>query len=133
MISTNPALYYPFAAGQTKESKTFFLAKPILILVFHFLDEVVTWTLDSCFSPCILEFFEKLLDGKYNEASELSVKLKIILDGGEGYTSSFLNEAFRLLGEKYGADVVWNNLIIVSEERPKYIAKIKKSVYEMGK
>ncbi|WP_445914498.1 STAS-like domain-containing protein [Yeosuana sp.] len=80
-----------------------------------------------------LEFFEKLLDNKYKEASEQAVKLKIILDGGEGYTSSFLNEAFRLLGEKYGADLVWNNLLIVSEERPKYIAKIKKSVYEMGK
>jgi phosphomannomutase len=80
-----------------------------------------------------LEFFEKLLDNKFKEASEQSVKLKIILDGGEGYTSSFLNEAFRLLGEKYGADLVWNNLLIVSEERPKYIEKIKKSVYEMGK
>ena len=80
-----------------------------------------------------LEFFDKLLNDKYKEATEQSVKLKIILDGGEGYTSSFLNEAFRLLGEKYGADLVWSNLIIVSEERPKYISKIKKSVYEMGK
>lgn len=80
-----------------------------------------------------LEFFEKLLDDKFKESINLKVKLKIILDGGEGYTSSFLNEAFRLLGEKYGSELVWNNLIIVSEERPKYIAKIKNSVYEMGK
>jgi len=80
-----------------------------------------------------LEFFDKLLDRKFSEANSKGEKLKIILDGGEGYTSSFLNEAFRLLGEKYGADLVWNTLIIVSQEYPKYIQKIKNSVYEMGK
>ena len=77
------------------------------------------------------EFFEVLLSPKFNEAIEAGEKLKIILDGGEGYTSSFLNEAFRLLGQKYGAELVWNNLIIVSNEWPKYIQKIKSSVYEM--
>lgn len=80
-----------------------------------------------------LEFFDVILEKKFKEATETEVKLKIILDGGEGYTSSFLNEAFRLLGEKYGAELVWSNLIIVSEERPKYIKKIKNSVYEMEK
>lgn len=79
------------------------------------------------------EFFDQLLDKKFNEAKNKGVKLKVILDGGEGYTSSFLNEAFRLLGEKYSADFVWNNLDIVSNEWPKYITKIKESVYEMGK
>ena len=78
-----------------------------------------------------LEFYDKLLERKFEESQGKQEKLKIILDGGEGYTSSFLNEAFRLLGEKYGSDLVWENLIIVSEERPKYIKKIKDSVYEM--
>lgn len=80
-----------------------------------------------------LEFFDTLLDRKFAEALKEGKQLKIILDGGEGHTSSFLNEAFRLLGEKYGADNVWNNIIIVSNEWPKYIKKIKSSVYEMGK
>lgn len=80
-----------------------------------------------------LEFFDKLLNPKFHESQQKGVKLKVILDGGEGYTSSFLNEAFRLLGEEYGADRVWDNLIIVSNEWPKYINKIKSSVYEMGK
>jgi len=80
-----------------------------------------------------LEFYDVLLNEKFDEAQKNGVKLKVILDGGEGYTSSFLNEAFRLLGEKYGAENVWNNIIIISEEWPKYIKKIKDSIYEMGK
>lgn len=80
-----------------------------------------------------LEFYDVLLNKKFSEAQKNGVKLKVILDGGEGYTSSFLNEAFRLLGEKYGAENVWNNIIIISEEWPKYIKKIKDSIYEMGK
>lgn len=80
-----------------------------------------------------LEFFETILDTKFSEAQAEGAKLKVILDGGEGYTSSFLNEAFRLLGEKYGADNVWSNIIIISEEWPKYIKKVKDSIYEMGK
>jgi STAS-like domain of unknown function (DUF4325) len=80
-----------------------------------------------------LEFFDLLLDKKFKEAQEKGVQLKVILDGGQGYTSSFLNEAFRLLGEKYGADNVWKNIIIISDEWPKYIRKVKKSIYEMGK
>ncbi|ANQ49576.1 STAS-like domain-containing protein [Flammeovirga sp. MY04] len=80
-----------------------------------------------------LEFYDTLLKSRFEEALNKGVKLKVILDGGEGYTSSFLNEAFRLLGQEFGADNVWNRLSIVSNEWPKYIEKIKQSVYEMEK
>jgi hypothetical protein len=76
------------------------------------------------------EFYDTLLKNKFTEALEDGVKLKIILDGTDGYASSFLNEAFSLLGNEFGADRVWNNLIIISDEVPKYIEKIKKSIYE---
>ena len=76
------------------------------------------------------EFYKELLKIEYLKALEQNVKLKIILDGTDGYASSFLNEAFSLLGNEFDADKVWNNLIIVSEEVPKYIDKVKKSVYE---
>lgn len=79
------------------------------------------------------EFFDRLLDVKFQEAISNGEKLQVILDGGEGYTSSFLNESFRLLGKKYGSDNVWSNLIVISNEWPKYIQKIKDSVYEMEK
>ena len=77
------------------------------------------------------EFYDKLLMESYQKAQNKRVKLKIILDGSNGYTTSFLNEAFRLLGEKFGADEVWNRLIIISNEVPKYIERIKKGVYAM--
>ena len=63
----------------------------------------------------------------------LLVKLKIILDGTEGYASSFLNEAFSLLGNEFGAEIAWNNIIVISNEVPKYIEKVKQSVYEKRK
>lgn len=79
------------------------------------------------------EFFDNLLERAFKEALEKGVKLKIILDGGEGYTSSFLNEAFRLLGEKFGSDTAWNNIFIISEETPSYLKKIKDAIYENEK
>tara|TARA_B100000378_G_scaffold277841_1_gene279179 strand:- start:1768 stop:2091 length:324 start_codon:yes stop_codon:yes gene_type:complete len=79
------------------------------------------------------EFYDELLKDRYEEALRNDVKLKVILDGSNGYTTSFLNEAFRLLGGAFGADKVWNRLIIVSNEVPKYIERIKKGVYAMEK
>jgi phosphomannomutase len=76
------------------------------------------------------EFYDKHLKDAFQAALDEKVKLKVILDGTEGYASSFLNEAFSLLGNKFGSDNVWKNLIIVSNEVPKYIDKVKKSVYE---
>lgn len=76
------------------------------------------------------EFFETLLKKKFIEAKEENLKLKIDLDGVEGYPSSFLSESFGLLGNEFGAEEVWNRLIIVSNEVPKYIKKIKEYVYE---
>ena len=70
-----------------------------------------------------IEIYKELLRIEYIKALEQKVKLKIILDGTDGYASSFLNEAFSLLGNEFDADKVWNNLIIISEEVPKYIDK----------
>lgn len=79
------------------------------------------------------EFYEKLLKNKFKEAHSNSEKLKVILDGVAGYPSSFLSESFGLLGNEFGGDIVWNNLIIVSDEVPKYIKKIKEYVFEKRK
>ncbi len=76
------------------------------------------------------EFYETLLKKKFTDAINRKERLKIILDGGEGYTSSFLNEAFRLLGKDFGSNKVWDNIIVISAEIPKYIKKIKEAIYE---
>ncbi|MCB0744003.1 MAG: STAS-like domain-containing protein [Ignavibacteriae bacterium] len=77
------------------------------------------------------EFFDTLLKKEFARAKNQKVKLKIILDGSNGYTTSFLNEAFRLLGKEFGSDFVWENLVIISNEVPKYVERIKKGVYAM--
>lgn len=79
------------------------------------------------------EFYDKLLKDAFSKALKEKVKLKIILDGTEGYASSFLNEAFSLLGNEFGAEIAWNNIIVISNEVPKYIEKVKQSVYEKRK
>lgn len=75
------------------------------------------------------QFYETLLKPKFQEALNSREKLKINLDGTDGIASSFLNEAFRRLGEEFTADLAWTNLILVSNEVPKYITKIQESIY----
>ena len=76
------------------------------------------------------EFYEVLLRKKFTDALHSGQKLKVILDGTEGYASSFLNEAFSLLGNEFNPKDVWGNIIIVSNEVPKYITRIKDSIFE---
>ncbi len=76
------------------------------------------------------EFYESQLKSKFQEALDKNIKLKIDLDGVEGYPSSFLSESFGLLGNEFGADEVWGRLLIISNEVPKYIQKIKGYIYE---
>lgn len=76
------------------------------------------------------EFYEKLLKQRFTQAKDNDVALKIIFDKGEGYTSSFLNEAFRLLRNDFGTDEVWNRLVLVSDESPRVIKKVKEAIYE---
>jgi hypothetical protein len=76
------------------------------------------------------EFYERILKKRFKEALEGGVKLKVDLDGVEGYPSSFLSESFGLLGNEFGAELVWNNLVIVSNIVPKYIKKIEGYVFK---
>jgi hypothetical protein len=78
------------------------------------------------------EFYERILKKRFKEALEGGVKLKVDLDGVEGYPSSFLSESFGLLGNEFGAELVWNNLVIVSNIVPKYIKKIEGYVFKRG-
>ena len=76
------------------------------------------------------EFYDKVLKVKFQEAIKTGVKLKVDLDGTDGYASSFLNEAFSRLGNEFGAKEAENNLIIISNEVPKYLKKVKESINE---
>lgn len=71
------------------------------------------------------EFYEDLLELAFQTALDNGLKLTVDLDGTEGYATSFLDEAFRRLGEKFGPDVVIDNLIIISNEEPDWVDEIE--------
>ena len=71
------------------------------------------------------DFREVLLEPKYLESKANHEKLLIELDGGFGYPTSFLEEAFGGLSRKYEIQDVLNVLDFVSEDEPTLIEEIR--------
>ena len=71
------------------------------------------------------EFRESILIPKFEQAKKDKAKLEINLDGGYGYPSSFLEEAFGGLARKFGVLAVLDTLTFISKEEPSLIDKIK--------
>ena len=71
------------------------------------------------------EFRETLLEPKYLEAKKLGKKLTILFDGGYGYPTSFLEEAFGGLARVYGAKDVLSVLVLISQDEPSIVEEIK--------
>ena len=78
------------------------------------------------------EFREMLLEPRFIEAREKKEKLVINLDGGYGYPTSFLEEAFGGLARKYGSKEVTETLTFVSEDEPSLIQEILGYVTHCG-
>lgn len=74
------------------------------------------------------EFREELLEPSFLEAKEKGEKLIINLDGGYGYPTSFLEEAFGGLARIYGASVVTSVLEFVSRDEPSLIDEIQEYI-----
>lgn len=70
------------------------------------------------------EFRETILIPKYEEAVKSKEQLKIELDGGYGYATSFLEESFGGLARIYEIQEVLNTLFFVSEDEPGLIDEI---------
>lgn len=74
------------------------------------------------------EFREDILEPKFLAARESGTQLTIDLDGGYGYPTSFLEEAFGGLARKYGAACVSATLKFVSRDEPSLIDEIKEYI-----
>ena len=79
------------------------------------------------------EFRDKILEPKYLEAKEHSEKLLIDLDGGYGYPTSFLEEAFGGLSRKYGAKEILAVIDFVSQDEPSLVEEIRGYIKEARK
>lgn len=76
------------------------------------------------------EFRESLLIRKYREAREKNEKLIIELDGGYGYPTSFLEEAFGGLARIYTPQEVNAVLDFVSKDEPSLIQEIRGYIFD---
>lgn len=79
------------------------------------------------------QFREDLLVGKYAAAKEKREKLVIDLDGGYGYPTVFLEEAFGGLARMYGSKEVLDTLTFVSNDEPSLIGEIESYIRSAGK
>lgn len=70
------------------------------------------------------EFRDDMLKEKFDEARRLNEKLIVDLDGGYGYPTSFLEEAFGGLSRLYSPAEVMKVLEFVSNDEPSLIEEI---------
>lgn len=71
------------------------------------------------------EFYHACLNSRFSEALEKDEKLVLILDYTEGYAPSFLDESIGNLVYDFSLEIVEKYLVIVSEEEPFWIDRIK--------
>jgi hypothetical protein len=77
------------------------------------------------------EFREMFLEKYFSNGS--TDKIIIDLDGVEGYSTAFLEEALGGLVRKYGKDIVRNRLEFISTEEPFLINEIKSYIEKADK
>lgn len=71
------------------------------------------------------EFREKILEPKYILAKANKIKIVVNFDGGYGYATSFIEEAFGGLSRLYPRDDVLSMFEFVSEDEPALVEDVK--------
>lgn len=74
-------------------------------------------------------FYHDVLNPVFTEIFNSNQQLQVVLDGADGYASSFLDEAFGNLVFDFGQNIVSDKVEIVSCEEPEWIEMIEKSTY----
>lgn len=75
------------------------------------------------------DYYHKELNSSFYEAVKKNCKLLVVLDGTDGFASSFLDEAFGNLVYDYGEELVRSVLTIKSDEEPEWIDMLYNSTY----
>jgi len=74
-------------------------------------------------------FYHDYLNQAFKDALDANEKLTILLDGGEGYAPSFLDEAFGNLVYDFTLKIVKPNIILLSTQEPHWIDMIQNQTY----
>ena len=75
------------------------------------------------------KFYDDALSLWFNEAVTHGKQLVVILDGTDGYLTSFLDESFGRLVYYNGADVVKKSLKVLSEVEPEWLKMLEKKTF----
>ena len=76
------------------------------------------------------EFLTKLLKPRFEQALAANSNLLIILDGTEGYATSFLEASFGGLARSHDPDVVLQKIKLVSNDEPYLVEEIQTYIKE---
>ncbi len=76
------------------------------------------------------QFRDEILEPKYLEAVSNGEKLQVILDGTDGYLTSFIEESFGGLQRKNSKNNILNSIEIISNDERHWIEDIKRYVKE---
>jgi hypothetical protein len=79
------------------------------------------------------EFREEWLIPAFKKALAESVHLIVDLDGAYGYATSFLEESFGELADRYGSDVVFKNIEIRTFDEPSLEAEVFEYILQGNK
>lgn len=79
------------------------------------------------------EFREDILKPKFEEIKETNEKLIIELDGGYGYPTSFLEEAFGGMARIYGSKMIKDKLEFISNDEPSLVDEILSYIEDADK
>ena len=75
------------------------------------------------------DFYHKVLNREFKSALEAKQKLFIVLDGVDGYASSFLDEAFGNLVFDFNLNYVKKFVEIISNQEPHWKEMIESKTY----
>lgn len=76
------------------------------------------------------DFYHKVLNASFYKAISSNCLLEVVLDGTDGYASSFLDEAFGNLVYDFGETVVRSTLLLKSDEEPEWIDMLENSTFK---
>ena len=83
------------------------------------------------------EFLETILRPKFEEALDTTTRLRIDLDGTDGYATSFLESAFgglsRCFKDRLSSNQILDNISFISIEEPYLIEEIKEYIQDANK
>ena len=75
------------------------------------------------------DFYHSILNPQFYKAFISNKKIIVNLDGGDGYMSSFLDEAFGNLVYDFGKEEVAARLSFISTEEPEWVSLIENSTF----